>query len=411
MPFDSELIVRIKEANPIEDVIRGYTNLKSHSSSSKILQGICPFHDDRDPSLTVWINSQSFNCFGCDAGGKDGSDVISFIMLAEKLSFPQAVEFLAKRAGIQIEVNKEFDILYNKQEKRCQKYVKQLFDNDNALRYLLDRGLTEETIRTMRLGYCIGNSNDSWEDRTLLKERIIFPVNDLSGKVISFSGRIYKDKDNRKKYVNESNSSIFIKGRSLYQLSHAKKHIKEEGYAVIVEGYIDALMFYNFGVNNVVSIMSTSLTKEQIELLKKYTNKIILIMDGDSAGEIAAIKHIENIKRNGMQVDVVPLRHGRDPDEQALMLGNKDSIRNWIITSALPAEIYQINNKLSVAWGKIISVQSDALKGILPIIASVESAFTRKAMIAEVSSVLKIGYSVVEEELLRYISGGELGKK
>ena len=336
--FSQNFIEEIKYRNKIEDVISSYVNLKRAGSN---YQGVCPFHSEKTPSFTVFPNTETFHCFGCGAGG----DVISFIMRAENLEYPGAIEFLAKRAGLQMpesedggetvkraryyEMNREAARFFNK--------CLSLPEAEDARKYLAQRGLTPAAVKRFGLGFA-PNSFDAlrkhmhslgYRDEELktaflcgrsertgnyfdyFRGRIIFPIIDNFSNVVGFGGRALGD--GKPKYLNSSDTPVFKKSRNLFALNFARNACAES--LILCEGYMDVIAVNMAGFPNAVATLGTALTTEQARIMAKYTKKVILSYDSDDAGVAAAKRAIPILTDAGLEVKMLRIEGAKDPDE------------------------------------------------------------------------------------------------
>ncbi len=340
--FPPELIDQIRDANDIVDVISEYVPLRKRG---KNYLGLCPFHAEKDPSFTVTPQKQIFYCFGCGEGG----NVIHFLMKHEKMSFPEAIELLAKKVNIPLPKDdwKEksgglSEKLYYANQSANEFFVKNLHREalgKPALQYLKKRGFDPDTLKLFSLGF----APQDWEglvrfvqtkditpeiltqaglavakegkagyyDR--FRNRIIFPIINLSEKIIGFGGRVLDDKD-EPKYLNSPETPIYQKGKILYGLYLSKEEIRQKGSAVLVEGYMDLISLYQAGVKNVVASSGTAFTQDQAHLLSRYAEKVYLFFDADSAGQSATFRSVDLLFGEGLEVFVVSLEPGEDPD-------------------------------------------------------------------------------------------------
>lgn len=341
MSYSKDVIDRIIEANDIVDVVSNYVSLKR---SGKDFKGLCPFHHEKTPSFNVSQDKQLYHCFGCHASG----NVITFVMNIENIGFKEAVEFLADKAGIEIEEEnlsgseyqkkKLKDEIYEINRYAAVFYYRCLYSRSGqaALKYLHDRGIDDVTIKKFGLGYSppggdellkylIGHkysvdtminaglvsksSNGKYYDR--FRNRVMFPIIDEKNNVIGFGGRVL---DNSKpKYLNTSETPVFKKGKTLYGINYAKK-TKEDKF-IIVEGYMDAIALYQSGIDNVVASLGTALTAEQGKLIKKYKNTVIISYDADEAGIEATIRGLNLLDELNLNVNILTVPNGKDPDE------------------------------------------------------------------------------------------------
>jgi DNA primase len=338
-------LLEIKDAAAIEEVVGQCVKL---TQKGKNLLGLCPFHADTAPSFTVAPEKGIFHCFGCGAGG----NVFSFVMQYHRLSFPEAVAELARRYGIPVTFKDLGPEGSRQAAKRTQAYeINQLAaafyqttlnapEGKPGRDYLAKRGLTEEVIRAFRLGYALdewdalkrhlsnrGASPELAQEVGLLvakerggfydrfRGRIIFPICDRQGRVIAFGGRIVDQGE--PKYLNSPESLLYTKGRNLYGVPQAAEALRAAGVALVVEGYLDLIALAAHGVANVVATLGTALTREQVRLLKSLADKVVLVFDGDAAGQRAMKRAFPLFAQESLAVRALPLPAGMDPDSYA----------------------------------------------------------------------------------------------
>jgi DNA primase len=342
--YSSDFIEQVREANNIVDVIGQYTQLKGRGHQ---YVGLCPFpdHNEKSPSFSVSESKQLYHCFGCKKSG----NLFTFLESFSSLSFTDAVEFLARRAGIPMPVTEEEE--KNKSNKsvlyRINKFAAAFFHrqlkilpSDHEVRKYLDkRGISEETIDEMKLGY----ASDAWESLVeffkekqvplheaqslglikpkkqrdyfdLFRHRLMFPIFSAQDEVVGFGGRVL-DPEQKPKYLNSPESPVFIKGKTFYGLNLTGKHIRQKDCAVIVEGYMDFIALYSAGFQNVVATLGTALTEDHVRLVKKYTSRVVLMFDGDFAGLQAAERSLIPVFEQGLCPLAVFLPDGLDPDD------------------------------------------------------------------------------------------------
>jgi len=335
--ISQEEIVRISEKADIVEIIARYVNLKK---SGKNYRGLCPFHSEKTPSFFVNPEKQIFHCFGCGTGG----DLFKFLMKIESITFPEAVEKVAKEVGIEINFqkkkvsNKEKDEIIKANEFASKYYSKLIFSSQGkiAFEYLYGRNFDEVSIKSFSLGYAPYEKNflvkkvkeeelnkeifikagliSEDGEKDVFRNRIIFPIMNWNGDIIGFGARTIED-NVMPKYLNTKENLIFNKSRTLYGLYWTKEAIKEKNYAIVVEGYFDVLKLFINDIKNVVAPMGTALTEGHLNILKRYTDKILLVFDSDSAGINASIRNLENILKNNFEVKLCPLPTGFDPDK------------------------------------------------------------------------------------------------
>ncbi|CAH2213689.1 DNA primase [Tepidibacter aestuarii] len=364
----NDIIEEIKSRNDIVDIISSYIQVKSAGLNYKAL---CPFHSEKTPSFSISTQKQMYKCFGCGEGG----DVINFVMKMENIDFMEALEFLAQKSGVEInkgKISDESKENINKKQKLYQinldaarYFFKSMSDlNNTGYKYLKNRGLDNKVIKYFGLGY----SRNDWHDLNnyLLKKgydqqnlidaglaiqtknkknyinrfrnRVMFPIFDHRGKVIAFGGRVLDE--SLPKYLNSSETILFNKRKNLYGLNFAKKNIKNDTL-IIVEGYMDVISLFQYGIKNVVASLGTALTIEQAKLIKKYANKVIVAYDNDEAGVKATLKAVEILNGVSLSVKVLNLGKSKDPDEYIRTEG-LDKF-NISLKNAIPLIQFKIN--------------------------------------------------------------------
>ena len=348
--IDRATIDRIQDAAQIVDVVSDFVTLKKRGVN---YLGLCPFHDDRTPSFSVSPTKNICKCFACGEGGNP----THFIMKHEQLTYYEALKYLAKKYNIEVrerELTDEEKVLESERESMfiINDYARNYFQKtlhtnpegkSIGLSYFRERGFRDDIIKKFELGYALeqrnaftsealrlgykqelliktglvagGENNSSLYDR--FRGRVIFPVHTLSGKVVAFGGRILKNSDRLAKYVNSPESEIYSKSRELYGLYYAKRAIVKEDRCFMVEGYTDVLSMHQAGIENVVSSSGTALTSGQIRLIRRFTHNMTVLYDGDDAGISAALRGIDLLLEEGLNVKVVLLPKGEDPDSFA----------------------------------------------------------------------------------------------
>lgn len=337
-----EVVEEIRTATDIVEVIADYVLLKK---KGKNYLGLCPFHHERTPSFTVSGDKQIYRCFGCGAGG----NVYTFLMEKEKMNFPEAVKYLAQRAGINIPEEKDFaekndsrEPIYkiNELAKSFFHYIlKSLPVGVNAKKYFEKRGLTAEIVEKFQLGYAPpgwdglinyfikkGYSHQQLLEAGLIiarenktgfydrfRHRVMFPIWNPRGKVTAFGGRVLDD--TLPKYLNSPETKLFNKSNTLYGLNFAIPGIRDKNYAIVMEGYLDVITAHQFGITNTVASLGTALTKDHGKILMRYTHNIITCFDADAAGIAATVRGLDILQELGFQVQVLSIPEGKDPDE------------------------------------------------------------------------------------------------
>ena len=366
--ISNEVINEIRNKTDIVDVVSRYVNL---TKRGKNYIGVCPFHDDHSPSMSVSPEKQIFTCFSCGASG----NVFTFVSDFEKISFNEAVKLLGDKLGINIGNNvitrKEKDDYIDIYNLTSKFYQNSLFTNlgKNAIEYLEKRKIDKETIKKFGIGLSIqkvsltdylkskkynaqklidiGLTNENGND--IFINRIMFPIHDLSGNVVAFSGRIYNTKDNSK-YINTKETDKFKKGKILYNYHIAREYLKKNDSVILMEGQMDVIRSSTVGINNCIATMGTALTKDHRSILKNMTDNIILCFDGDAAGEKATNAAIELLEDTGINIRVVRLPNNMDPDEYILKEGAdsfKEQIKNATSLVDYKMEILKKNKNLN----------------------------------------------------------------
>lgn len=350
--IDQTTVQQILDATEIVDVVGEFVTLKRRGTS---LIGLCPFHNEKTPSFNVSQSKGIYKCFGCGKGGS----AVNFIMEHEHFSYTEALKWLAKKYNIEVreKEEKQEDILErNERESQlivsefAQKYfAHQLWETNPGriigLTYFRERGVRDDTIRKFGLGYCPDGKDtftadalkegynleflektgltikrDDWV-RDRFAGRVMFPIHSISGRVIAFGGRTLSQDKTVAKYLNSPESEIYHKSRVLYGIFQAKRSIIQEDKCYLVEGYTDVTSLHQSGIENVVASSGTSLTIDQIRLIRRFTNNITIIYDGDQAGIKASMRGIDMVLEEGINVKVLPLPEGEDPDSFSRSMG------------------------------------------------------------------------------------------
>ena len=367
MAFPPSFIDELVNRNPIEDVVGHYVNLKRSGSN---MFGLCPFHGEKTASFSVNPDKGIYYCFGCHKGG----GVINFQMEIEGLSYPDAVRALAKRVGMNVPEDEQYQSKYRAQERlwALHKEAARFFHSQlyapigqQALQYALGRGMSKSILTTFGVGY----APESWDamvkamrakgytDQELIdsglvtksqknenlfdrfRDRLMFPIIDVRGNVIGFGGRTLKSDADVAKYLNSPETLIFNKRKNLFGLNLAKK--SNENSIILVEGNIDVVALHQYGFDNAVASLGTSLTEEQATLLTRYCEQVILIYDSDKAGRNATERAIPILEKAGLQVKVLNIQDAKDPDEYLKKFG-ADKFRLLLTESSNRVE-YQLN--------------------------------------------------------------------
>ncbi|MFH1088752.1 MAG: DNA primase [Patescibacteria group bacterium] len=414
----------IRRKVDIVEFIGQYLPLKK---AGRNYRSICPFHSDKDPSLMVSPDKQIWHCFGCGAGG----DVFGFLMKKEGLEFPEALAQLADRAGVEL-ANRPRDwgmksklfAINDLAAKFFEKYITDTVMGRQAVNYLINRGLSAETIKLFQVGYAPagwdyfakfierrGYTKEDGEKAGLLvqrnknvadkfRHRLMFPITNVSGKVVGFTGRVL-DAKTQPKYLNSPETPIFNKGRVLYGLSITKGEIQKSNAAVLVEGQMDALSSYQAGVKNVVASSGTAFTGDQLETLRRYTETLILALDADSAGSEATKRAIELASAKDLDVKVALLEGYKDPDECA-----KADPAKWreIVVKAVPIVDFYIDYATKKFGNDSVSAKKKVVAEVLPIVALMDSPVEKDQYIKQLAKSLNINPDNLYEALSKAVS-------
>ena len=419
-----EIIEEIVNRTDIGDLIGSYVTLKRAGSN---MNGLCPFHSEKTPSFTVFTRSNSFYCFGCGAGG----DAITFAMRAENLDYPSAVEFLANRAGITIPQDKNELANMGMSRKRVYEmnlaaakfFRDNLFDKNvggDALNYFVgQRKLSMATVKRFGLGYApnnfwaltnhmrslgfteqelidgflCGRSQKSGKLYDYFRNRVIFPIIDVTGNIIAFGGRVMDD--SKPKYLNTSDTPGFKKSKNLFALNYAKNHCSEQ--LILCEGYMDVIALHAAGFENAVATLGTALTQEQARMLTKYTKKVVLLYDSDEAGQKATDRAIKILAEVGMDVRILKLNGAKDPDEYIKKFG-ADRFRALLGESRTGFD-FKVARVLSTLDVQIPEEKIKASNAICEIIADSSSSVEREVLLAKASEILKLPVEVLKNNV------------
>ena len=344
--INNDIINEIRNKSDIVSVISNYVPL---TKRGKNYFGVCPFHDDHSPSMSVSPEKQIYTCFSCGATG----NVFTFVSEYEHISFIEAVKLLGNKLGYNLTIHEKIDT--KSEDYKIYEIASKFYQNNlssslgkKAIEYLLNRGIDRDTIKKFGIGLSLSKSTltdllinngikldklielglSNTMSNDLFLNRIMFPLYDLSGNVVAFSGRIYNMKDSSK-YINTKETTIFKKGNLLYNYHNAREHLKKNDYVIIMEGFMDVIRASIVGINNCVATMGTAFTKEQANIIRKMTDNVILCFDGDKAGEEATISAIKVLEGIGINPKIIRLEDDLDPDEYIIKNG-KDAFLSKI---------------------------------------------------------------------------------
>ncbi|NLK93943.1 MAG: DNA primase [Clostridiales bacterium] len=365
MRISDELIEKIKSENDIVDVISESVHLKR---TGRNFMGLCPFHNDKSPSFSVSQDKQIYKCFSCGEAG----NVITFVMKQKNMTFQEALKYLAHKAHIPLdfgrgessEVSRKRQLLYKVNVEAARFFFYNLEVNKYSKEYFLNRGIKESTIKKFGLGYSrndwrsliyhlkkkgfseeimleaglVSKSEEKGNFYDKFRNRVMFPVFNVSGKVIGFGGRVLDD--SKPKYLNSPETMIFHKGVNLYGLNFAIKNTVKDRMFIIVEGYMDCISLHQYGITNAVASLGTALTTQQARLLKRYADKVIISYDADVAGQTATLRGLEILRDAGFDVKVLSIPEGKDPDEFLRLNGREAFLK--LIDSSIPLIDYRL---------------------------------------------------------------------
>ncbi len=428
--IDKDTIQEIFETARIEEVVGEFVTLKKRGAN---LIGLCPFHNEKTPSFTVSPRRGIYKCFGCGKGG----NAVNFLMEHESFTYPEALKYLAKKYNIEVaeeeqtpeqlqELN-EKESLYHVNDFAAKYFVSNLFGTEQGraigLSYFKERGFREDTIKKFQLGYAIdewGNfskhalsqgykleylektgltivKDDKQYDR--FRGRVIFPIHNLSGRVLGFGGRTLSKEKNIPKYVNSPESDIYHKSDVLYGINLAKSSIIGADNCYLVEGYTDVISLHQSGIENVVASSGTSLTTGQIRLIHRYTKNITILYDGDEAGLKASFRGIDMILEQGMDVKVVLFPEGEDPDSFARSHRTSE-VKEFITQNAHNFILFKTNLLLKEAEGDPIK-KAGLIKEIVGSVALIPDPITRAVYVKECAGRMDMAEQTLMNQLNR----------
>ncbi|MBR0073865.1 MAG: DNA primase, partial [Bacteroidales bacterium] len=430
-----DTIQRIMDATHIEEVISDFVSLRRRGAN---YVGCCPFHNEKTPSFSVSPSRGIFKCFGCGEAG----NTVHFLMKHEHFSYPDALRYLANKYGIEIQEKEltpeeqkaqtERDTLFHVSEFAQQHFADLLYNNEDGrnigLAYFYERQLSDDIIKKFGLGYCLdqwdaftkhalasGYSEDALvkSGLTIKKEegekrlydrfrgRVMFPIFNASGRVLGFSGRVLTSEKTAAKYVNSPDSEIYDKSHTLYGIFQAKNAIARQDLCYLVEGNIDVISMHQSGLENTVASCGTSLTTEQIRLIKRYTRNVSLMYDGDPPGVKAAIRAIDLLLSEGMKVRVVLFPDNDDPDSYAKKYGS-EQIQTFVKENAVDFVRFKTSVLMAQAGNDPIRL-SEASSEMVKTIALVADLMERSEYIRECASIMKINEASIAQSVAKAI--------
>ena len=429
--IDRITIDKIRSAANIYDIVKEFVTLKKAGANYK---GLCPFHDEKTPSFIVSPSKQLFKCFSCGEGG----DAVGFIMKHEQMTYPEALKWIAKRYGIEVREKEETEEEKKESSEREAMFAANQWARDYftdtlynnvegvaiGMAYFRARGFRDDIIKKFQLGFCLperdamaqaalkrGYAEEylvntglcvKTEDGKLLDRyhgRVIFPVHTISGRVVAFGGRVLNTEKQKNvgKYVNSPESSIYNKSHELYGLYLAKHAITKHDRCFLVEGYTDVISMHQAGIENVVSSSGTSLTVGQIRLLRRFTHNITLLYDGDAAGIKASLRGIDLLLAEGMNIKVVLLPEGEDPDSFAR---NNNAQKYWEYIEAHQTDFIRFKTNLLLKDAESDpQKRSEVIRDIVNSIAVIPDRIVRQTYISQCAEQVKMEERIIAAEV------------
>lgn len=422
---NTNIINEIRQKIDIVDVVSSYLPL---TQKGKNFFGVCPFHDDTNPSMSVSRDKQIYRCFSCGASG----NVFNFIMDYEHISFKEALVILSEKTGVEIKglniqkkTNKN-DKLYEIYELAHKYYQNNMSSTyaKNAKEYLLNRNINEDMIKEYKIGLSLDKPDHLIKllvskgydlntlnqiglanyDKDVYMNRIMFPLYDLNGRVVGFSGRRY-DGIKENKYINTKGTDLFKKGEILYNYHLAREFVRSKNQVIVMEGFMAVIRSREAGIKNAVGLMGTAMTKEQAALIKRLSDHVILSFDGDEPGRKACLDNGSELEKLGCQVSIVELDNGLDPDDYILKYG-PDAFKN-LINNAVTLSDYRIKR-----LKKNINLNSDLEKteyihSVLEETSKIEDEIHREFILKKLAKEFDISYNTLEKRLLSFMKEKE----
>ncbi len=428
--MNQDLITKIRESTDIVEFISKYIPLVK---KGKNYFGLCPFHNDNNPSLSVSREKQIYKCFVCGEAG----NVFNFLEKYENISFYEAVKIIGDSVGINVsnkfKIEKKEDknqVYYDMYDLANKFYQNNLFSNlgVDARNYLEKRKVDLETIKKFQIGLSLNNDKSLYnlllnkgysleqinnsglarDNKDIYINRVIFPLNNVNGLINGFSGRIYHG-ENLNKYLNTSETPIFKKGENIYNYFNAKEETRRKKYVILMEGFMAVIRASTIGVTNCIATMGTSLTKEQITLIKRLTNTVYLCLDGDNAGVNATINNGKLLLDNNLSVKVIPLTDNLDPDDYIIKYG-KDKFLS-LIENALNYEDFKIRKMKDGVNFNSSEELSNYTNKVIQEISLVDDEIKREIMLKNLAKETNVWYNTLEKKLNELLSKKQVSKK
>lgn len=421
-----DIVKTIKDSVDIVDLISSYVNLESKAGK---FMGLCPFHNESKPSFTVDHEKGFFYCFGCQKGG----DLIKFIEFMENMQFNDALDFICEKYDIKVKKKwiknkKDINYLYKINQIAAQLFFSNLHKSKEGLKaieYLKKRGIGNSVIEDFTIGYSL----DSWNalythlsrhfpdselsatglfkknERQYLYDayrgRIMFPIRDIHNRIIGFGGRIIKDNAKEAKYINSPKTPVFEKGKNLFSIDLARKHISRLNYAVLVEGYLDAVSLFQAGFKNTVACLGTALTEQQVKLLKRYCKKLYICFDSDTAGIKSALSNYDLFQNYELDTFYIDISPSKDPDEFVKEFGEDAFMKR--IENASAMEDIVIERYISETTEDKKSLDKSKFMDTVARLLSIKDHIKRYKYFEELASLLNTNSSAIIKEYERAI--------
>jgi DNA primase len=414
-----DIVERIKAESDILSVVSGFVTLKK---AGKDYRGICPFHQEKTPSFYVIPAKGFYHCFGCGAGG----NAVNFIMAHERLDYPEALRFLAEKAGITIPETtsarkSDFEALYEALALAGSYYAKSLRDGsgNGAHEYLRSRGIADEIMRTFSIGYAppgwdgfvkhasskgiatailervgLAIKKESYYDR--FRNRLMVPIKTVSGRIVGFGGRVLPG-DDGPKYINSPETEVYKKGKILFGLDISRDYIREENLAIVVEGYFDLIALHQYGIKNVVAVSGTGFTPDQAQLLARFCEQIVLLYDSDSAGIKAAFRACGVLYDSGVEPRLVRLPKGHDPDSFVREHGSK--ALSTLITGGVDVIDFVCGGIQGRFSDQSLARQAKIIQGLAESARLIRDPLRRNLLIKKISQKFDLAVGTIESQI------------
>ena len=430
--IEESIIQEIKDRLDIVEVVGDFVSLKKSGSSYKALS---PFTTEKTPSFFVSPSKQIFKCFSTGKGG----DAIEFLKEVDSMTYIEAIKYLGEKYGVEInETESNYEVSNEKESlliilNKSKEFFKENLNTEEgksiAISYFDHRSFDKNIVEKFELGYSIDKwdslhnylTKNQYEDELIIKAglilennnkkydrfrgRIIFPIHNLSGKVVAFGARILKDEKNQPKYINSPETSLYVKSKILYGLYQSKNNIRKDDNCYLVEGYTDVISLFQIDINNVVSSSGTSLTSDQIKLISRYTKNITILFDGDKAGMDASLRGMDLILENDMNVKIVSFPEGEDPDSYSKKVG-KEKFQEFVKSNGTNLINYKIN-LLNKKYKDDPVKKSEMIFDIVRSISKIPNSIKRSVFLKEASNSLDISEQALISEMNKLLIGKE----